>query len=73
MTPPYSRRCAADIYVSTEGLLGVNVRGYDERPGYAMLPRATYMEFLPVDEDGQPLPDQGALQASELQVRRWAG
>lgn len=56
------------IYISSEGLLGVNMRPATQRPGYVLVPGDTYVEFLPVDSQGLPSEGQQPLQATEVEV-----
>ena len=58
------------IYICTEGLLGMNIRHGSERPGYVLVPSDSYLEFLPVDDQGVAKEGAQPLQATEVEVSR---
>ena len=56
------------MYGSSEAFFGINIRGPDEEPAYALMPSMALVEFLPVDSTGTPLEGATPLLATEVKV-----
>jgi len=57
-------------YGASEGMLGLNVRGPNQSPAYALIPGCSLIEFLPVDESGEAEADAAPLLATEVEIGR---